>query len=1079
MMSTDSSTNPVRTPSALPSGTQNGPPRRFGLGIDQGVASIGWAVLELDDAGNARRIERLGVHLFEAGTEGDIAGGRDESRAGPRRMARAMRRQYRRRCLRKRRLLLELQRLGLMPPGEVGTPEGREALLRAVDAELRARWEVGADHRTRQLLPYRLRAEGLTQRLEPVEFGRALYHLAQRRGYLSNRKADAPSPAAGSDDQAQEKGGEDSGVVRAGIIELRRQMEGAGCRTLAEYFCRLDPTGRLEDRLRGRWTGREMFLEEFNRLWDEQKKHHPALTDEARARVWKAIFYQRPLRGAAHLIGRCELVPGQKRAPLGCLLAQRFRLLAAVNNLEIELPDYSRRRLTPQERDRLIAALETSGDIPFSKLKQKQWFGLPRGSTFNLERGGNKKLPGNRTAARCREIFGDERWDAMSPEQQDAVVQDLLVYIKPKALEKRGRTVYGLDAERAERFGDTVLEQGYAAFSREALRRLLPRLERGEPLQTAIRAEFQRGDGEVRPALDRLPPVESVLGNVRNPAVTRALTELRKLVNAVVGRYGKPEWIRIELARDLKRARDLREKISRENRERQGARERARERLLQEAGIQMPSRADVERVLLAEECGWICPYTGRSFGIRDIVGSSPQFDVEHIWPLSRSLDDSFLNKTICHVQENRQVKGNRTPFEAYGGTPRWEQILDRVRRFSGDAARIKLERFQAESIPEGFAERHLAETRKIGAATQEYLMTLYGSGGHANNPGVAYDASGRQRLFTVAGGLTHHLRREWQLSAVLSGEDVKSRDDHRHHALDALVVALTTPAAVAMLQRAAERAGEVGRRLFARVDPPWESFLREAAEAVQAINVSFRQSRRIRGKLHAESNYSRPIGPDGQRRIRKELAKLTEKDVERIADPRIRQAVKDRIAELGLKPKGSPPVYGGFADRATHPFTTTADGRRVWIHKVRLIDNVNPRAVGRGGATRYVGSTQGSNHHTVIARAPDGTWTDTPVPLLDLKPSRTGTGRCPHGGDRFTLAANEYVLMKDDQGQENLYRVENVSKGSIGIVLHTDGRSRDVRGKDWIRIRSIQKFIERGARKVTVTYLGEIRRAGG
>ena len=137
---------------------------RYGLGLDQGVGSIGWAVLRLDSDGQAVGIERMGTHLFEAGTEGDIARGKDESRAGPRRMARQNRKKYRRTWVRKRRLLKLLQGLGLMPAGDVTTPEVRDALLKGLDAELRTVWEgADADHRMRQLLPYRLRAAGLEQ----------------------------------------------------------------------------------------------------------------------------------------------------------------------------------------------------------------------------------------------------------------------------------------------------------------------------------------------------------------------------------------------------------------------------------------------------------------------------------------------------------------------------------------------------------------------------------------------------------------------------------------------------------------------------------------------------------------------------------------------------------------------------------------------------------------------------------------------------------------------------------------------------------------------------------------------------
>ncbi|MCA3005106.1 MAG: type II CRISPR RNA-guided endonuclease Cas9 [Planctomycetaceae bacterium] len=1046
---------------------------RYGLGLDQGVGSIGWAVLRLDADGQAVGIERMGTHLFEAGTEGDIARGKDESRAGPRRMARQNRKKYRRTWVRKRRLLKLLQGLGLMPVGDVTTPEVRDALLKGLDAELRTVWEgADADHRMRQLLPYRLRAAGLERRLEPFELGRAIYHLAQRRGYLSNRKQLAEEQAAEQKGKgASEAGGEgekgkkeDVGAVAAGIDELKRQMEAAKCRTLGEYFAKLDPTGGSGDRIRRRWTAREMFKEEFGRLWSVQAGHHAQLTEEARKQVYRAIFFQRPLKGAAHLIGRCELVPGERRAPLGCRVAQRFRMLAAVNNLEILLPDYTRRILTRDERDRLVQHLSEEGDVTFAALKTKKWFGLPKGSRFNLEEGGEKRLVGHRTDAKLRAIFG-EAWGQMSEERKDRVVADLLLFEKPGALAKRGQRVYGLDAEAAQKLGVCVLEPGYAAHSERAMRTLLSRMEEGTRYMTAKVEEFPHTAGDTA-VVDELPPVESALGAVRNPAVTRALTELRKLVNAVVRRYGKPEWVRLELARDLKRSRKQRERLSEEMRARESEREKVRAKIVAK-GIVHPSRSDIERVLLAEECSYQCPYTGRSFGLEDVIGRHPQVDVEHIWPMSRSLDDSYLNKTLCYHEENRNVKGNWTPLEAYGGNPaKWQEILERVRKFKGDAAREKYRRF-VEPMEEGFAERHLAETRLISAKSADYLGMLYGGA----------VAEHRRRVFVSTGGLTAHLRREWHLDGILGFKDTKNRADHRHHAIDAVVIGLTDTRTVQMLQRAAEEASAKGRRMFAPMEMPWPTFLEDVRAGVEAINVSYRQSRRARGALHADSNYSRAIrnGTEVERRIRKPLAKLSEAEVERIIDRRCREAVAKRLTELKLPPAKA------FADEANRPELVDKAGRRTRIRAVRIAVRAVPAAIGHGASVRYVGPTQGSNHHTVLTRGADGRWHDQPVSLLDLGRDRqlAKAPKRPAGGGEYTLAAGEYVLYTQD-GEQRLCRVLSLTDGEVELVEHCDGRLAADRRKEGARIRVTGGGIGEGRmQKVTVSYLGEIRRAGG
>jgi len=1054
------------------------PSQTYLLGLDLGIASIGWAVLTVDRAGSPASIVQSGVHLFESGTEGDVKSGRDESRAAPRRMARAMRRGYWRRTRRKRKLLRILQRLALFPGSQLDTrtAEGVDRLVKSLDAELRTKWEAGADHRQRQLLPYRLRAHGIENKLEPFELGRALYHLAQRRGFLSNRRD------TGTVDTEEE-----AGKVRAGIIELNTLIDAAGTnRTLGAFFASLDPTDADGRRIRGRWTARDMYATEFDHLWSRQAQDDSALTDKARSEVHDAIFFQRPLKSADHLIGKCKLMPGRKRAKLALRIAQRFRLLQRLNDLEIEHADHTRRRLTDRERSAVLAGLEQRGDLTFVELRRKTYLGLPKGCTFNLEEGGEKKIAGHRTDAKLRGVFGD-RFGALSDSEKDAIVDDLVTFEKPSALARRGRNTWGLDAETAAAFGDLGLEQGHAAHCTEALQLLVEKMETGMQYSTA-REQLFPGSLRSSDPVELLPPVPIAIGDIRNPGVTRSLSELRKLVNAVVRKFGKPEAIRIELTRDLKRGRKMRERTSRENREQQVRRDKAKDRISREAGIQEPRRSAIEKMLLADECEWICPYTGRSFGMDDLFGKHPKLDIEHIWPLPRSLDDSYLNKTLCWHEENRARKRSRTPHEAYAADPeRWEQIIDRVKRFGGDAARIKLERFRAEAIPEGFTERHLAETRYTSALAAEYLGALYGG---------RVDARHRQRIFVTTGGLTFHLRREWQLDSILSPKYEKNRTDHRHHAIDAVIVALTDTRTVHSLQRAAEQASEMGRRLFAPVELPWNGFLEDVRTSVEAINVSYRQNRRVSGKLHAETLYSKEMqGADGskERRVRKELHKLTAGDTERIADSTIRAIIKSKLDSLKLDPAKA------FIDPNNHPHIVTKAGAKVPIHKVRVVVQEKPWTIGEGSRQRFVASTAGSNHHTSIiearefsaaskAKLPKTIWMDQPVTLIEAH-RRKGAGtrivdrspQVPGGGAFvFSLAVNEFVIMKDADGQERLYRVQNISKGDIGLVVHTDGRTADERKKANERVRaSGARLLAQGARKVAVTYLGEVRNAGG
>ena len=255
-----------------------------------------------------------------------------------------------------------------------------------------------------------------------------------------------------------------------------------------------------------------------------------------------------------------------------------------------------------------------------------------------------------------------------------------------------------------------------ARFSTNALRRMVPHLETG--LSSTEAQDLAYPTRRIaRAAVDRVPPLEETIPGLRNPIVVRALSEVRKVVNELIARFGKPDLIRIELARDVKQGRKARDVIAKRNSDQAKRREDAKRRILEAIPGMRVSGSDIQKCLLADECTWTCPYTGRSFNMRDLFGDTPTVDVEHIIPFSRSFDDSFLNKTLCVADENRHGKRNRTPFEAYGHDHgRFQSMLERVKRFAQPfaARRSKLDRFRAEIQEEWdegeFVSRQLVDT---------------------------------------------------------------------------------------------------------------------------------------------------------------------------------------------------------------------------------------------------------------------------------------------------------------------------------------------------------------------------------
>ena len=211
-------------------------PLQYILGLDLGPASIGWAIIALEN-GEPAAVTAAGVRRFEAGVQGDIEAGRDESRATQRRDARSPRRQTWRRQWRERKIFRILSAAGLLPasalPGNTDdSPDARHKLFLDLDKKLRKQHVPAHDRIAAHVLPYRLRGLALDEKLDLHAVGRALYHLSQRRGYKSNRKA--------------LKEDDDRGVVNKGISELAKAISDASARTLGEFFAGLCATAKTQ-----------------------------------------------------------------------------------------------------------------------------------------------------------------------------------------------------------------------------------------------------------------------------------------------------------------------------------------------------------------------------------------------------------------------------------------------------------------------------------------------------------------------------------------------------------------------------------------------------------------------------------------------------------------------------------------------------------------------------------------------------------------------------------------------------------------------------------------------------------------
>lgn len=1011
---------------------------RYTLGLDLGSNSVGWAMIAADgDTFDDGRRIRAGVRVFPEGVP-HLNEKKEQAPGQTRREKRSQRRVVYRR--RQRRRLLH----GILSAGGL-VPEDRDAFRALMKQN-----------------PYEIRARGLDEALEPHEFGRALYHMCQRRGFKSNRKTES------EDDNKVTK---DAGALQVEIQEAR-------CRTLGEYRAkRLAAQNHASDddqRTRGRYTLRAMYEDEFALLWEAQAKHHPdLLSDDLKARVHHAIFYQRPLRFDPEVIGECELEQGEKRCPRAHWLAERFRMVQEINNLRVVRASGETTALSADERARLTDALGSKTKMKFSAIRKH--LGLQDAETFNLETEGKRDyLWGNRVEAALRHKTLRKWYDGLTQDAREAVYDALADVQDPENLRRLAIEDWGCTEAQAGQLLKIKPPKGHRRVSLKAIRKMLPYLEPDhacderccklcpdkDPDAGHVVSEAKALAGyELAPPVatfDRLPAAADVIQNLTNPLVRRALTETRKVVNALVRQYGTAEEIVVELARDMKHSRERRRDIFFDNVRRRKENDAIRDRLVAEFNIPNPSRQDVIKYRLWEECGGLCVYTGKNIPKTKLL--SPEVQIEHIYPLDRSLDDSYLNKTLCYGAEVNRDKGNRTPYEAYHDTPEFEGILQRAKRLPWKKRR----RFTVKEVEfDNFANRQLNDTRYASQLAMRYLRSL----------GV--------EVRPVKGQTTSKLGHYWGLYGVLGTDYSKSRDDHRYHAIDAVVIALTTRS---HLQRLSGVVGNAPKD--APMQPPWQGFWDQVREAIHAINVSHRAHRKLRGGLHEDTGYG-PTTQADTYAYRVPVERLTRAMVQRVRDPVIQQIVRDRLAERGIEEKGS----GAFGNVLTEPALTMPSGVPIKRVRITTLENTAiPIRKVSGKPAKFV--KPGANHHVEIYETPDGKWTGRCVsrfeayerlrkgmPVVD-RAGQHGKPSVPDGSKFvFSLSINDMAYLTDRKtGEVRLYRVQNISVSSPVVVfrLHTAAKAQP-EDKDtrvligpWDTLRKYQ------TQKVTVDPIGRV-----
>jgi CRISPR-associated endonuclease Csn1 len=892
---------------------------KYRLALDLGSTSLGWAMVRLKNSEPCAVI-KAGVRIFSDGRNPKDGA----SLAVSRREARAMRRRRDRLLKRKARMMKTLVHHGFFPDDPL-----KRKLFETLD-------------------PYQLRARGLTEPLKPEEFGRALFHINLRRGFKSNRKTD--------------KNESDDSALKTAISTLKKAIVDENCKTVGEWLHKRNTKG-LTVRARYRQTkvekddgksksydlyvDRGMIETEFDTLWEVQSGFNPSLFNEtARDELKDCLLHQRPLRPVKP--GRCTLLPEEERAPLALPSQQRFRIFQELNNLRIIGKDLEDIPLSIEQRNTLADALETNSKRTFTQIRKL--LTLSGASTFNLEDVKRTELKGNATSSILskKESFGD-RWFEFTQEKQDQIVSQLVSEENEAKLINWLMKETKVNENTAEKIAKQGLPEGYGSLCLKALDRILPVLQKEVITydKAVIAAGFDHhsnishaSTGEILPELpyygeylqrhvgfgtgnpDDVP--EKRFGKIANPTVHIGLNQVRTVVNALIKRYGHPSEVIVELARDLKQSQDQKKEENQRQGENKKRNDRIRKTISEVLKIdeEQVRVADTQKVILWEELSndvsmRICPYSGKQISISMLL--SDQVEIEHILPFSRTLDDSLNNKTVATRQANR-IKGNRTPWEAVAdfNAQGWpvEGMLDRAELMP----RNKRYRFGPDGYSKwlkedkSFLARALNDTRHLSRVAKEYLSLIC-----------------PQNTRAIPGQMTAMLRAKFGLNDILGLNGEKNRNDHRHHAVDACVIAVIDQGMLQRFAKASESTRERQlNRLVETMPLPWETYRESVSRAVNNIWVSHKPDHGHEGAMHNDTAYS--LLTDGKVGVHKMVDGVrtffeSALKVIPITDPKATN-------RHGTLPNGEPKPYKGYKGDSNYCIEIIINEKGKWEGEV-------------------------------------------------------------------------------------------------------------------------------------------------
>lgn len=845
------------------------------LGLDVGIASIGWMVLDRPRG----TIVDAGVYCFETPETRD--GESNRKRHG------GMER-HKRQLARRRRRMTHVRRL-LHAVGAV-PDAGRHAIGEA------ARRIASAGHSPS---PWRLRAEGLHRRLSPDEWVVVIGHMVGHRAYSSNAKQNR-NISTEPDNEKKKQLGKVREALQTNDKEFVSASQHGLVTTVGEWLSKNDrQRNRAGDY---RFTiRREWVVQEARTLFSRQRaRGNPASEKSLEDAIVHEIVHQEAIKSKP--VFKCTFEPSQDRAARHSYSFELFRLLARLNNLKIvsdlgEPPS----KLTEEQIAVAVSDFGMGETTTYRKLKKKlhlkdtqRFDGVPDEAAEKKDVFGRKSVKTGPGVSALRKVVieygGETDWFSLLANRHtlDGIAAAIAhhddlkeIELRLSALDLDSRLVQGLLKEADE--GELGFFKGTGHLSSKALRKLEPFLRAGFDYHyVQIKAGYDpskdrysrkpgiegTGPAALRAWLSK-PQLEEL---ITSQTAARAVRETFKQVLAIVRVHPNINAIHIEMARDVGKSADARKEIENDQRTRANRRNNLRCQFADTFGRD-PSESEAERWALLKEQLCKCPFTPSPDDHIEcswILDGDGRVQIEHILPRSRFRNDSMSNKVLCLTKAN-QNKRNQTPYEWLspgGGLMSWEQFGDKARAmFKGKQHEPKLKNLlivDVTRLEQNFKNRDLVDTRWIA----KFLLAGLNRLSREDSP---------IKVQPVNAGLVGMLRHAWGLDAWKRdpSDRTKRRADDRHHALDAAVVACIDGALVQRLTHAYQKAERLRQEFPARrFEAPWKNFRRDILDFIYGVGASDAgpelfetaddqgrfvirsESRRARGSLHKENPFA-------------------------------------------------------------------------------------------------------------------------------------------------------------------------------------------------------------------------------